>query len=242
MYVGLPNTNLVMPVTKLKITNKDKGKSFYVLYNPESYSIERNLNYSESAGMDSNMPSIQFVSGSTETLQMQLFFDTFSAGTEAGSGVGDKLKFVANSKLPSLTKQLDVRDYTSQVYDLMLINPGTHVPPLLKLEWSSLQFDGHLVACNQNFTKFNEKGMPVRATLDCTFKRYMKMSEIAKWEPKGSPDTAKFRRVTQGDSLWAFAAKEFADCDAWRDIARANRIENPRLLDTGETLVIPAIK
>ena len=55
----------------------------------------------------------------------------------------------------------------------MLIESSTHVPPLLKLEWSSLQFAGHLVACTQNFTMFNEKGMPVRATLDCTFKQYI---------------------------------------------------------------------
>ena len=167
MHVGVMNANILVPVTKLKITNKSKGESFYVLYNPERYTIERSTQYSETAGLASNAPSIQFIYGTIETLKMELFFDTFTAGGEVGGSVTDVLKFTGNSVLPSILKQLDVRKYTSKVYDLMLIEPSEHVPPLLKLEWSSLQFEGHLVSCSQNFTKFNETGMPVRATLDC---------------------------------------------------------------------------
>ena len=241
MFVGLNNVNMLVPVTKMKITNKSNGKSFYVLYNPETYTIQRSTNYSETAGLASNMPSIQFIHGSVETLQMQLFFDTFSAGAEVGGSKLDLLKFAGNSLLPSIGKQLDVRDYTSKVYDLMLIEPSKHVPPLLKLEWSSLQFEGHLVSCTQNFTQFNEKGMPVRATLDCVFKQYLQPSKVAKMRPLGSPDTAKYRTIQQGDSLWAFAAREYGQTGMWREIAAANNIANPRLMDTGDTIEIPAL-
>ena len=86
---------------------------------------------------------------------------------------------------------VDVRDYTSKIYDLMIIDSSTHVPPLLKIEWSSLQFEGHLVNCSQKFTMFNQLGTPVRATLDVTFKQYMKPSKIAKMKPNESPDTEK---------------------------------------------------
>lgn len=229
------------PVTKMKITNKSKNTSFYVLYNPETYTLERSAKYSETAGLASNAPSIQFLYGSIETLTMQLFFDTFSAGTEVGGSVGDTLKFRDNSLLPSADKQLDVRDYTSKVYDLMLIEPSKHVPPLLKLEWSSLQFEGRLVACTQNFTKFSGTGMPVRATLDCVFKQYVEPGKIAKLEPLGSPDTAKYRTVQQGDALWSLAAGEYGRCGLWREIAAANGIDNPRLLDTGDVIEIPAL-
>jgi nucleoid-associated protein YgaU len=57
-----------------------------------------------------------------------------------------------------------------------------------------------------------------------------------------SPDTAKFRTVHQGDSLWAMSAKEYGECSSWRLIAAANGIENPRLLDSGSTLSLPAIE
>ena len=212
-----------------------------MLYNPETYKLERSTRYSETAGFASNAPSIQFIYGTTETLQMQLFFDTFSAGSEVGGTKLDTALFASNSLLPSVSKALDVRDYTSKVYDLMLIEPSKHVPPLLKLEWSSLQFEGHLVSCTQNFTKFTESGMPVRATLDCVFKQYIEPGKIAEMEPLGSPDTAKFRTVHQGDTLWAFAAREYGQSGLWREIAAANGIDNPRILDTGDTIEIPAL-
>lgn len=241
MHIGINNANMLAPVTKLKITNKSKNTSFYVLYNPESYTLERSTKYSETAGLASNAPSIQFIFGSIETLKMQLFFDTFSAGAEVGGSMADAAKFAGNSLLPSAAKQLDVRKYTSKVYDLMLIEPSKHVPPLLKLEWSSLQFEGHLVSCTQNFTKFNERGMPVRATLDCVFKQYIEPGKIAEMEPVGSPDTAKYRTVRQGDALWSFAAREYGQCGLWREIAAANGIDNPRLMDTGDIIEIPAL-
>lgn len=241
MHVGLQNLNILAPVTKMKITNKSKGSSFYVLYNPETYTLERSTKYSETAGFAANAPSIQFIYGTTETLKMQLFFDTFSAGDEVGGGKLNSEKFAGNSRQPSVDKRLDVRDYTSQVYDLMLIEPSKHVPPLLKLEWSSLQFEGHLVSCTQNFTKFSESGMPVRATLDCVFKQYIEPGKIAEMEPVGSPDTAKYRTVHQGDALWAFSAREYGQCELWREIAAANGIDNPRMLDTGDIIEIPAL-
>lgn len=241
MHVGISNPNLLAPVAKLKITNKTTGKDFSVLYNPTEYVQSRALTYSESPAIGANAASTQFISGTSDTLTMDLFFDTFSSGAEVGGSALDKAKFAGNSTLPSVGKLLDVRDYTSKVYDLMLVEPSAHVPPLLKLEWSSLQFEGYLVACSQRFTQFNEFGKPVRATLTCTFKQYLKPSEIAKEKPNGSPDTAKFRTVQQGDSLWAFAAREFGDSDMWREIAAANGITNPRLLNTGEIIEIPAL-
>jgi len=215
-------------------------KKIYVLYNPESYVQERTAQYSEGTGVGSNAPSIQFVHGSTETLKMQLFFDTFNAGAEAGGTSADKQKLSGTSQQES-AKKPDVRGYTSKIYDLMIIDKSKHVPPLLKIEWSSLQFSGHLISCTQRFTKFNENGTPVRATLDVVFKEYMELGKIAEMTPKESPDTAKYRTVTTGDSLWQLSGKEYGECSSWRVIAKANGIENPRLLDSGGMLKLPAL-
>ena len=240
MVTGGLNPNFAIPVTKMCITNLVTNNKIYVLYNPASYVQERSTKYSEAPGLASNAPSIQFVHGTSETLEMELFFDSFSAAAEVGGTMGDKALFSANSALPSPMK-MDVRKYTSKIYNLMIIDAKTHVPPLLKIEWSSLQFKGHLVSCKQNFTKFSESGAPVRAMLSVVFKQYMEPSKVAEMRPNESPDTAKYRTVRQGDSLWGFAGKEYGLCASWRVIARANVIDNPRLLNTGDVIRLPAL-
>lgn len=231
----------IIPVTKLCITQVGvPGSRFYVLYNPTDYTIERSAKYAEIGGMDANAPSIQFVRGTSEILRMSLFFDTLNAGYEAGTGT-TSMTLAATSLLPALAKQ-DVRQYTSQIFDLMLIDPTTHVPPLLKIEWSSLQFTGHLISCQEKFTKFNGSGMPVRAVLNVAFKQYVQPSDLSKATSFQSPDTSKYKQVQQGDSLWSLSAKEYGRGSEWRHIAKANNVANPRLLDTGSYLALPAIQ
>jgi hypothetical protein len=239
--IGLPNPNFAMPVAKMCITNMGTGEKIYVLYNPESYVQERSVRYSDESGLSTNTPTMQFVHGMGENLTMELFFDTFSAAGEAGGTMGEKLKLSATSIKPSAMKT-DVREYTSKIYSLMVIDKSKHVPPLLKVEWGSLIFKGHLVSCSQRFTKFNEFGKPVRAVLNVTFRQYLKQSEAAAMSPNESPDTAKYRLVRQGDSLWALSAREYGVCSEWRLIARANGLHNPRLLNTGDMLRVPAAR
>jgi hypothetical protein len=241
MYIGLPNPNLLVPLEKMTIT-PEGGTEFRVLYNPESYSQSRMVRYAQAPGIATNTPVAQFAGGSLEMLHFRLFFDSMSAGAEVGGSVADKAKFSANSLLPSLTKAVDVREYTKKVYGLMEIDPDKHVPPLLKLKWSSLQFTGYLISCTQNFVKFSEQGMPVRAWLDCVFQEFVSPAKANLPRPLNSPDTTKFRTTCQGDSLWALSAREYGQPDLWRAIADANAPANPRVLHSGERLVIPALK
>lgn len=239
MVIGLANPEF--PVVKLSISKVGvPGSEFHVLYNPTDYVLERSVNYSKEDGVDTDAPNVQFLSGSAEKLTMNLFFDSMNAASEAGSGMADKAAMLLNSLKLSLMKN-DVRKYTSKIYNLMLIDPSKHVPPLLKIKWASLQFEGYISNCVQTFTKFNENGTPVRATLNVTFIEYIKPTEVAERAPKQSPDTSKFRIVTETDSLWAFSGKEYGTCDKWREIAAANGITNPRLLDSGSLIRLPAL-
>ena len=47
--------------------------------------------------------------------------------------------------------------------------------------------------------------------------------------------------VNQGDSLWSISLKELGDAYHWKDIALANKINNPSLIYTGQILEIPII-
>ncbi|MDR0446141.1 MAG: LysM peptidoglycan-binding domain-containing protein [Oscillospiraceae bacterium] len=241
MMIGLPNPNFAMPVAKLCITNTETEEKIYVLYNPESYTQGHSVEYNPVDVASGSANTTQYVKSTAETLAMQLFFDTFSASAEAGGTVAVKAKLGATSLLPSAAKQ-DVRDYTKKVYGLMNIDRTKHRPPLLKIEWGSLVFQGYLAECTQKFTKFNELGKPVRAVLDVRFIRYIEQGKAAEMSPNESPDTAKYRTVHQGDALWALAVKEYGLSSSWRMIADANKLENPRILNTGDTLRLPAEK
>lgn len=241
MYIGIPNPNILVPLEKLSIEPEGK-KAFQVLFNPESYVQSRSVRYAQANGVATNTPVVQFAGGSMEVLQFRLFFDSMSAGTEVGGNLLDQAKFAANSLLPTLGKMVDVRNYTKKVYSLMEIDPDKHVPPLVKLEWSSLQFKGHLISCKQNFVRFSEHGIPLRAWLDCTFQEFVAPLKANLPRPLESPDTTKYRTVHQGDSLWSMSAKEYGQPEQWRAIANANGLANPRMLRTGSRLVLPALK
>ncbi|MBR1659890.1 MAG: LysM peptidoglycan-binding domain-containing protein [Oscillospiraceae bacterium] len=241
MYVGIPNANIAMPLEKMKITNLETGKTTTVLYNPQSYTQMKYVEYAQSPQFGGDAPVVQFLSGGAEILSFELFFDSLSAGAEVGGGAADKLKFAGNSLLPSAANAIDVRDYTKKIFKLTGIESSVHRPPELKVEWASLQFKGFLAACTQRFLKFDEKGQPVRAILECQFIEHRDEKHIFTSNPLESPDTTKYRTVRQGDSLWAFAAREYGEASEWRRIAVANGLSNPRKLRSGDTLVLPAI-
>ena len=241
MYVGLPNPNILAPLQKMRITNLDAYETIEVLYNPQSYTKRKRVNYRPIPSLNADAPMVQFMHGGMEILTFDLFFDSVSAGSEVGGTFIDRLAFFGNSLLPTLANLIDVRDYTSKITDLMYIDTDLHRPPELKVEWASLQFRGFLANCEQRFLRFAETGEPVRAVLSCTFIEHRDVDELTVANPLNSPDTTKYHTVRQGDSLWSLAADEYGDPGQWRSIADANGMSNPRTLRAGETLVIPAL-
>ena len=86
-----------MALEKAIISNLDKGEDIEVMFNPKEYIMEKKTPWSEVNvfGMDS--PPVQFTMGERKRLNMELFFDTSEDKT-------------------------DVRDFTSKVEELMLVN------------------------------------------------------------------------------------------------------------------------
>ncbi len=72
MYVGLPNPNILSPLKKMRITNLDSHESFEVLYNPQSYTHQKNVNYRPIPVMNADAPVVQFMSGGMEVLSLSL--------------------------------------------------------------------------------------------------------------------------------------------------------------------------
>ena len=198
------------------INGKSSGKNIGVLFNPTEYSLETSNQFQRTAVPGTATPATQFVSGNTQTLTMDLFFDSYERGE-------------------------DVRKHTRQITTLLDIDPALHAPPICTFHWGSLNFKATLEQVNQKFTLFLESGVPVRATLSVTFKEYKTLTEQLQGVRKESSDRTKRVTIKQGDALWMVANKEYEDSSLWRPIANANNISNPRLLTVGRELVVPVL-
>lgn len=190
-------------------------KVVQVLFNPAEYSMEKSNEFAtiNIPGLES--PMLQFSRGNMETLTMDLFFDSYE-------------------------KNEDVRRYTDKITDLLNIEKSIHAPPVLKFIWGSLNFTCVLSRVSKKFTMFTSDGIPVRATLNVTFNGFK--TELNEREKAlESPDRTKIYVIKQDDSLWAIAAREYGNPAQWRHIADKNGIQNPRLLETGQEILIPPL-
>ncbi len=197
------------------------NNAFEVLFNPNQISIQKATKWELVPTAERDAPTSQFTYGDPATLSMELFFDTYEA-------------------------QSDVRQHTDNLYHLTTVEQhgDLHRPPLCRLSWGHFNFNDFqwvLQSLNQRFTLFLDSGTPVRATLSCTFKQWRSDEIEARLLNKQSPDVAKTRTVHRGETLSSIAAVEYKDPAQWRPIAEANAIDNPRQLQVGRVLAIPAL-
>ena len=74
-----------MALEKATLTNTVTGDRVPVLFNPEEYTLSREINYAQAAIPGLSAPLLQFVNGNMQTLEMELFVDTLEAHRTAGS-------------------------------------------------------------------------------------------------------------------------------------------------------------
>jgi nucleoid-associated protein YgaU len=192
------------------------GSAFSVLFNPNQYTIDKANTLAETGIPGLEAPILQYVRGNTRTLSMDLFFDTYE-------------------------EQTDVRDYTAQVYKLLLIDPAKHVPPICKVVWGSFSFRGVVDHISGRYTLFLPDGTPARATLTVSFKEYIEVEVLVRQSPTESVDHRKTLVVQAGDRIGDIAYREYGDARKWRPIAVVNQLEDPLQLTPGQVLVIPAL-
>ena len=68
-----------MALEKAVITNTATGERIAVMFNPEEYTLSRENNFAQIAVPGLSAPIIQFVHGNQQTLEMELFLDTYEA-------------------------------------------------------------------------------------------------------------------------------------------------------------------
>jgi len=219
--------------------NGTLGEALDVAFNPTEYTLNKSVQSAEVTipGLDS--PVLQFVRGQTETLSLDLFFDTTESGMDDNA--------------------TSVTTLTDAFYALIKIDGATHAPPVCLFSWGD-DFPGrrtytslgtgsqqrHGFKCivesvKQRFTLFSPQGVPLRATLTVSLKEYKTLAEQIDEINKQSADRTHAHVVTARETLSQIAAKTYNDPSLWRAIADRNQILDPLNLTPGTVLQIPAL-
>lgn len=214
--------------------------AFEVPFNPTSYSVTKTVSWSAqtsaAAGaattsrttQELDAPPLSFGGGASRTLSLNLFFDVTEGGPDGNTR--------------------DVRVLTNQLVALTRIERDQHKPPVCRLSWGAepasptgsqvradFPFVGVVTNLVQNFTLFRETGEPLRANVTLAVTEYIDPRQNKRVT---DPDLTT-HQVRRGDSLASIASRWYGDPTAWRRIALANRLDDPRSLVVGARLVIP---
>ena len=209
-----------MALVKATITAENTKERLEVMFNPEEYSLNRDNNFASQAIPGLGSPLLQFAHGNLRTLDMELLFDTYEVRQDA---------------------QRDVRIQTQRLIKFMEIDSSLHAPPILQVAWASLQFRCVLTKAAQKFILFLSDGRPVRARVNVSFAEFIDPEREAKQVNRQTADFSKVHTVSDGETLPSIAFLHYEKPQIWRAIAIANGIDNPRALQAGTTLSIPAL-
>ena len=212
---------------KAIIVNMDTSVMIPVQFNPAEYSLIEGVQYTELQRQECDSPVINFAGGKTPRLKMTLYFDTYKIKTSV-------LDFA---------EEEDVSEQVEKLAKLrMIIGKKAHRPPMVAFVWGSLQFSGLVKSVTSTYTMFAKSGKPLRAKVDVEFLGVSNDDEVgSRLSPFASPDRTKIRVLSEDESLWNIAQKEYGDVGMWRCIAEANGIMDPLQIPVGTVLKVPAI-
>lgn len=234
------STLLKAQIQRLKPNGTLDGAPFPVQFNPTEYTLSKGSQIAEIPIPGLDQPILQFVRGQTETLSLELFFDS----TEDGMGPG----------------ATPVTQKTDPFYELIKIDRETHAPPLLRFMWGQEGFAGANFTGNwssqartngfqcvvesvkQRFTLFSPEGTPLRAVLTVALREYYSLEEQVQRINFNSPDRTHVYVVQRSDTLAHIAALKYDDPRQWRAIADQNNLTDPLDLQPGMVLDVPPIR
>jgi nucleoid-associated protein YgaU len=194
------------------------------MFNPHEYTLSKQNRWQRGETKGKNVPRLKFSQGGSQTLKLQLFFDTYADG-------------------------IDVREHTDPLWDMMMVNTdktnprsNKSEPPTVSFQWGGLDFGAVITNMTQKFTLFLQDGTPVRTTVDITLEQLVDEGDYPRQNPtSGGGDAHKTRVVQAGERIDLIAFQEYDDATQWRRIAEANGLTHPLRLRPGQRLAIPPL-
>ena len=209
-------------ITKATLTHMESNESVGVMFNPTEYSMSKSNSWDPVKIVGSNIPRLEFTSGGSTELSLELLFDTYESG-------------------------VDVRDHTNKIYKMTQIDSSTvdsatgiGRPPRVLFSWGRVfNFAAVITSFSINYTLFLSDGKPVRARVSLSLQECEDSSQQSPQNPTTQGTIGnKIHIVKPGDTLDRIAYQEYKKSSAWRFIADTNNLDNPRDLRPGQALAI----
>ncbi|HAA20729.1 MAG TPA: hypothetical protein DCP28_18920 [Cytophagales bacterium] len=134
---------------------KDSDKTFTVMVNPTSYSVQHTSCHSNQQPIGSTVPNLHFNKIKPSNLKIELLFDS------TGS-----LSIASLNPAEGIMNQIDA--FMAMVYVPDTKN-STLKPRRVQLVWGALNFEGSLTSVNIAYSHFDGFGNPIRARAMCLF-------------------------------------------------------------------------
>lgn len=216
-------------LSKLELSYTDENDelvSYVVQYNPNSISIEKEVEWASTDGNQQDVTEKQFVNGQAKSISVKdIFFDTSTIGNMS----------VYTNFIEPLEAMAIVRSYK--------VPPDKTVkrPPYITLSWgkSSYFVECILKKIDYEFKMFTREGIPIRAMVNLAFEEIV--TDTTKKAVVKKQKEAKTYVTKKGETLYEIAEKTYRDTNKWKIIATANEIDNPFKVPAGITLQLPAI-
>jgi hypothetical protein len=217
-----------MALQKAKLYNADTAKEVVTFhFNPNELTVVQTNGWEKDPTSGSVLPDMKFTGVGARTLNLTgVVFDTYEQKT-------------------------DVRVETDKVMSLMAVAPSTgniarqNRPPHVEFGWGTFRsFSAIVTSVTQRFSLFLPDGTPVRAHLTINLQEVPRVAVQNSAEGQNPTSRAagarRVRVVQTGDTIDWIAADELGDPTAWRILAAANGLDDPRRLRPGQRLFIPA--
>lgn len=192
-------------------------------FNPKEYSVDRSSNWSTKPEKGSKAASTpEFLSPQPRSMKLEVFLDATEDREPTALARDVKLLFSCTAPHPKT------------------IVMGAPSPPFVIFGWGrTMSFLAYVKQVGVKYTMFRPDGVPVRATANLSLEE---VPRTLPWQnpTSGGVGTLRTHTVVDGDTLQSLAYREYGSADAWRAIARANNIDDPRRVPSGTRLLMPA--
>ena len=206
---------------------EDKKNTLYVQFNPETLKVSF-ANQIKPNGDQKDTSGWLYVGKGTTKLSVQLWFDVTAAAQDSQAGAPNDVRELTRRVTFFITPQKSPKD------------PKKYLPPGIRFLWGSFKFDGVVESMEESLDFFSPDGRPLRASISMNLTQQeigTLRDEKFKSKAGGSgnqqtPGQAPMAQAAAGQTIQNMAANRGLGGN-WQDIAAANQIENPRLLQPG---------
>ncbi|HRD83030.1 MAG TPA: LysM peptidoglycan-binding domain-containing protein [Saprospiraceae bacterium] len=203
----------------------DADDKFEALINPESYTLDYKLKFSDGAqGQGTSGQQLKYEYTAPEELAFEFLFD--------------------NTGIVDGKPRESIADDLKRFKEVVLEYKGdSHEPRHFKLVWGKhFVFKGRVTEVSIAYKLFNADGTPIRAIARVAFKSSIEEQMRAAQEDNNSPDLTHIRKVKAGDTLPLMCYRIYGTPEYYLQVAEANGLSHFRSLVPGMDIEFPPIQ